>query len=353
MLLPLDVGHVLKFYDLGTLENVTKAYHGFVNETVFVQTSEGHFVLRRNHRRLNEESHRYRHAMMLWLNEQGFPAPDLLPTRDGETLLVLDGRSYEITRYISGHEYDPANPEHLLGVGEMLARYHHAISGFDAPPGEPPLRYNAHNVMALSERLLERDIMGELYDILTWYDTRAAHLRSILPDSQYENLPHLVIHGDIHRDNFLFVNNEVVSLLDYDQAAWDARIVDLADAIVGFASDCSAKSNIMNWGVYPGPFIEECADMLVASYQSVVPLTYAEIAALPIVIELLWLQGELGRVFSTPEGAPDYHMNVLEQGRWLSAWLNERAGHLVETWSQGNSPQGQHGRYSRMAAAAA
>ncbi|NJN68834.1 MAG: homoserine kinase [Chloroflexaceae bacterium] len=341
MLMPLDIGRVLSFYDLGTLESATRAYRGYVNETVFVQTSQGRFVLRRNHRRLSEEVHRYRHTLITWLVRRRFPTPPVLPTRDGDTLLVLEGRSYEVMPFVNGKDYDSTHPGQLDNVGATLAHYHRAVADFALPLGEQSVRYSAQNVMALTERLIERDVMSELSDILRWYDTRAAHLRSVLSSEAYEQLPHVVIHGDIHRDNFLFVNNEVAALLDFDQVAWDGRIADLADAIVGFATDCITTSNMLTWGVYTGPIIEECATRLVAAYAAVAPLSEAEVWALPLIIELLWLQGELGRVFSTPEGAPDYHLNVLEQGRWLSNWMSERSDHLVRRWS---FPRPERGR---------
>lgn len=345
--MPLDIGRVLQHYELGTLENVSKAFHGFVNETVFIKTSQGRFVVRRNHRRHSEEMHRYRHALMARLCEQNFPAPHLIPTRDRETLLVLDGRSYEITPYIDAKDYDPSHPDQIRSVGEVLAHYHRAIKGFPAPPGDHAPRYSGHDVMALSERLLERDVMGDLYDMLMWYDLRAAKLRNLTLEP-YARLPHLVIHGDVHRDNLLFQNDEVVALLDYDQAAWDARIADIADLVVGFTTDCTSTSNIITWGVYKGPIAVECATELLAGYNSVFPLTEPEITMLPVIIELLWLQGELGRVFSTPEGAPDYHLNVLDQGRWLSEWMQDHAEYLVARWN--NLPELS---FKRMTASAA
>ncbi len=334
MLMPIDIANVLKHYDLGALESATRAIHGFVNETAFVKTSEGRFVLRRNQRRLSEETHRYRHALIAWLQGSDFPCPTFIPTRTGDTLLVLDGFTYEVMPFIDAHEYNPENPQHLLAIGTILAQYHLAIDGFDPPPmlGEQTPRYHSHDVMALSERLLERDIMGDLYEELMWYDLRAAKLRALLPDDAYERLPHLVAHGDVHRDNFLFQYNDVVALLDYDQATWDVRITDLADAIVGFTTDCTVPRMPNTWGIYKGPIDEECATRLLASYHAVAPLTPAEISSLPILVELVWLQGELGRVFSTPEGAPEYHQDVLNQGRWLSEWLEEHSEHLIERW---------------------
>lgn len=333
MLMPMDISKVLKCYDLGTLESATKAFHGFVNETVHIKTSQGDFMLRRNHRNASEESHRYRHALIAWLKEQDFPCAEYIPTRDGDTLCVLDGRTYEIMPFIDARDYDPSRPQELSSIGETLAQYHLAIQGFDDPPEYDHPRYSPQDVMALTERLLERDMMGDLYDDLLWYDSRAAQLRSLLPKEAYERLPHVLVHGDVHRDNFLFVDDEVVALLDYDQVTWDARITDLADAIVGFASECSEPKPLLNWGVYKGPFSEDCATRIVSAYDSVSPLTMAEISALPLLIEMLWLQGELGRVFSTPEGAPEYHRDVLAQGRWLSQWMGEHREHLVERWS--------------------
>jgi homoserine kinase type II len=333
MLMTLDIANVLKQYNIGTLESSSKAFHGFVNETNLVKTSKGQFVVRRNQRRLSEESHRYRHALIQWLNDNNFPTPPVIPTRNGDTLLTMGGRSYEVFPFIDGVDYDSVHPNQLYSVGETLAHYHDLTTDFPAPIGEQRPRYSAQDVMALSERLLERDMMGDLYDDLMWYDMRAAQIRAIITNDVYTRLPHVVVHGDVHRDNFLFRNDEVVALLDFDQAVWDARISDLADAIVGFASECSNHLMFSSWGVYKGPINEDCSTRLLAAYGTVSPLTRAEIMLLPLMIELHWMQGELGRVFSTPEGAPDYHLSVLQQGRWLSQWLANMTETLLTRWS--------------------
>jgi len=351
MLMSLDIAKALKFYDLGSLESATKAFHGFVNETVFIRTSEGRFVMRRNQRGASEESLRYRHALISWLHERDFSCPWFIPTRDGDTLLSMDGRIYEIMPFIDGKDYDSTRPQQLFGVGEILAQYHLAIQGFEPPSREQSPRYSTQNVMAVSERLLERDMMGDLHEELVWYDLRSAQLRSLLPSSTYQKLPHVVVHGDVHRDNFLFDHNdEAVALLDYDQVTWDARITDLADAIIGFSSECSTPKPMMSWGVYKGPFSEDCATQLIAAYDAVAPLTISEISALPRLIELSWLQGELGRVFSTSEGSPEYHRDVLGQGRWLSRWINDRYDQLVERWT--NLHKESFARFSSSASAA-
>lgn len=335
MLTTSHIERLLTFYDLGKLQRVTQAYHGNVNETAFIQTSRGHFVVRRNQQRLNDATHRYRHNLINRLNERGFPAPMLIPTRDGATLLRLDGRLYEVQAYIDGKDYDPDRPQQLVSIGTTLAAYHAAVQGFALPPDQAQPRYSSRSIMALTERLIECDVMGDLSASLAWYDARAAQLRAALPSASYVRLPHCVIHGDMHSGNLRFVGDRVVALLDYDQVAWDARIVDLADALVSFATTRDSTNQLM-WGTFSGPLDETRAARLITGYTSVSPLTPAEIAALPTLVELLWLQGELARVASTLEGSPDYHLDILHQGRWLSKWMREHGERMADHWAELN-----------------
>ncbi len=335
MLTLIDIEQILTFYDLGELYGVTQAYRGFVNETAFINTSAGRFVVRRNHRRLSEAAHLYRHALINRLVANDFPTPALVPTRNGETLLRLDGRLHEILTFVQGTDYAPQRPQQLASIGKTLAHYHQIVRDMPPPLEEPTLRYSPMNAMALIETLLVRDIMGELYVPLSWYSKRTAQLRQTLSEKLYLSLPHCVIHGDIHRDNILFANDDVLALLDFDQTTWDARLVDIADALVAFAT-ATDKSGKMMWGLFQGPLDEEQSTRFIAAYAEVAPLTPGEITALPVMVELLWLQGELGRVISTPEGAPDYHQSVLDQGQMLSEWMEQHRKQLIARWNKVN-----------------
>jgi homoserine kinase type II len=333
MLTTNDITRVLAKYDLGTLAGVVQTLRGYVNETAVVQTCCGRFVVRRNHRRLREADHHYRHQLINWLVEHNFPTPAIVSARDGSTLVGLDGRYYEIQVYIAGSDHDPSRLQQLLSIGGTLARYHSIVRDFTPRPALVEPRYCAITILRLIERLLERDPLGELSESLAWYDRRAATLRRKLPGQLLDSLPHLVIHGDIHSDNLLFNGDDVSALLDYDQVSWNPRLDDLADALVSFAT-ASSVPGWTPWGVFQGPLDEERALRLISGYAAVAPLTPLELTHLPTIIELIWLQGELGRVISTPEGAPDYHQEVLGQGRSLSDWITERSARLVETWTE-------------------
>lgn len=327
MLTSSDIARVLSCYDLGATEGLAATGHGFVNETALVATQRGRFVVRRNHRRFSLAAHRYRHALIEWLCRSGVPTAPLVATRQGDTLLLLDGRAYEVQLYLDGRDYDPASPAQAAAVGEALAAYHRAARSFPQRPDDAEPRYVPGVLNGLVERLLERDVMGELHEPLAWYSERAARLRARLSDEAYAALPHLPIHGDVHADNFRFVGDRVSGLLDFDQVAWDARVVDLADALVAFAT-AAGGAEAQGWGVFRGPLDEPRAASLLGAYGAVAPMSTAEAEALPVVLEVLWLRGELGRVLSTPEGAPDYHLEVLAQGCRLVAWLEDHAAAL-------------------------
>jgi homoserine kinase type II len=331
MLTATDITQVLAHYDLGTLHSTISSCRGMVNETAFVQTNKGKFVVRRNSRSANVDMLRYRHQLITHLHENNVPTPRLLPTQAGSTLLDLDGRFYEVMNFVAGEALNPKRPQQFVNAGVTLALYHKAVENYKAPPDAARLRYAPQSLLALNEVLMKRDFfMGDLSSTLSWYDGRAGRLRKMLSEKSYGALPHLVIHGDIHLDNVLFAQDRVVALLDYDQVAWDTPVADLADALVAFAS--VDKPKVTHWGVFNGPLDEERAAKVIEGYASVRKLSRAEMDALPILLEVHWLQGAMGRVFSTPEGAPDYHLSVLDQGLSLSYWLNERRDRLIEHW---------------------
>lgn len=201
MLTTAEICHVLACYDLGEPLRAWEATVGRVNETVFVETGRGRFVVRRNHWRFSEAALRYRHALMIWLGERGIPTPVPLPAHGGDTLVASGRRFYEVCPFVAGTSYDPSLPLQLEQLGATLARYHQAVLGYPAPPQFTPARYGGGAALALREQLVEQDVMGDLADLIAWYSRQAAQLHVLLPTEMYARLPALVIHGDIHADN--------------------------------------------------------------------------------------------------------------------------------------------------------
>ncbi len=334
MLTHAEVERILTGYDLGQLRNMTTATRGYVNETAFIHTTEGRFVLRRSHRRLNEEQQRYRHALIAWLYRHDFPVPPLIPAKNGDTLQVQNGRYIEVMQFVPGGDFDQDNPNHLWSAGRVLAQMHNLLEDYPKPPDNVHPRYIPEHALRLIEIVLERDVMGDLAEPLIWYDRRAARIRKVLSEEMYSTLPKVVIHGDVHRDNFLFSHSDITAVLDYDQVSWQSPIADLADALVAFASEPKTKGLVNTWGVFTGPLNRSHALDIITAYHSVRPLSVSDLTNLLNTLEVIWLHGELGRVVSTPEGAPEYHEAVLGQGRQLLDDLDRQRDAILTEWQQ-------------------
>ncbi|WP_298816327.1 homoserine kinase [Chloroflexus sp.] len=323
-----DIARVLALYEVGELRSSRPASHGAINETAFVETTVGRFVMRRNRRHIGLQSIRLRHRLLEWLRQRGFPAPRVLPARNGETVVIINDRVYELSVFIIGDEFNPTRPRQLSDVGRVLASYHRAVSDFPDPPPPPPSRYLPSGLSSLTERLITRDLLGDLTVILHWYERRIAELRRQLSDEAYAALPHLLIHGDMHRDNLIFRGDAVAALIDYDQICIDARLVDVVDALVDMAIG-PPPPNWSMWGVYRAPLDLERVRLLLRAYNAIMPLSRNEAQALPAMLETVWLQGNLRRALSTPDAEPDYHLELLGQGQWLSKWMDENRAHIL------------------------
>lgn len=115
----------------------------------------------------------------------------------------------------------------------------------------------------------------------------ARKLEEILGDDSFASLPKLVVHNDFGPMNLICSDNLVVGLLDFDFAAWDARVVDLAMALTWLSEDPNmlipyntsqgdkkwALNNHWSKSVYHG----YCAALDL-------PLTSVEIRALPYML---------------------------------------------------------------------
>jgi Ser/Thr protein kinase RdoA (MazF antagonist) len=260
------------------------------------------------------------------LRQSGFPAPTILPSASGDTLLILGGEFYEIQTYIEGGGYDHNQPEHFQEAARILARYHTCVEGF-APQalrglGElyspTILHANLNNLAKAWE--LDRD--PEMSQIVHQLEAHADDLTTRF--AGHGDLPRLVIHGDYYADNLIFEHgydsaHRIVGVVDYDKARWQPRVVELAETLIYFASP---RSGHLRHLVYPGFLEWESFERFLHYYTSVVKLDESETHALPDYIRCIWLQVSLQRLCEKerrPPEALDALREVLALGEWAEA----------------------------------
>jgi Ser/Thr protein kinase RdoA (MazF antagonist) len=102
-----ELEHLLSHYALGALCAFQRVEHGYVNETWIVDTTAGrHIVRRRHHCLARPRLVAAQHALIRHLRGAGFPAPHVCRTRHGSSYLELQGRLYEVHKFVPGERLD-------------------------------------------------------------------------------------------------------------------------------------------------------------------------------------------------------------------------------------------------------
>ena len=100
------------------------------------------------------------------------------------------------------------------------------------------------------------------------------------------NLPRGIVHGDLFRDNALFVDDKLTGVIDFYHACEDFYVMDIA-------------ITLNDW-----THTELEAELLLGAYQKVRPLEQSEIDHLPIFRKLAAMRFALTRLISGGDGAP-------------------------------------------------
>lgn len=195
-----------------------------------------------------------------WLDGRGLPVSAPLPASDGSLQIEVDGAaSVGLQRQIDGELLDATDERQVHAAGSALARLHGALAEYP----------DAGQVVArrVSRRALAERIGG-------WLDSRTEHLpeverravRRLVAEAPDEPLPSRLVHGDFRSANVLCAADDVVAVLDFEEARIDHRVVELARSAVLLGT------RYHEWGPVP----PQVHATFLAGYRSVQPLTPVE-----------------------------------------------------------------------------
>jgi homoserine kinase type II len=317
-----ELARVLSYYDLGELRTTRRIERGFVNENWVTETAQGRYFLKRRHPDLRRpDLICAQHDLVEWLGQAGFPAPTIVPTVSGETFLVLDSEFYEIHEYIEGQPYDHDRPAHFNEAALTLGRYHTHVKGF-APQALRNLDelYSPTILSGNLTRLTEAwglDHDPDLAQVAGQLEVHALDLAARF--AGHGSLPYLVIHGDYYAGNLLFDDDRIIGVVDYDKARWQPRVVELAEALIYFASP---RPGYLKHLVYPGFLDWEPFTRFLRSYAFVAVPDENEVRALADYVRCIWLSVSLQRLLEKgprPATALEAMREVLALGDWAKA----------------------------------
>lgn len=281
-------------FDVGDWREVQPLPAG-KSQHYLLTTTLGRFVLRRSYRSKTAEAVRFEHELVAHLRAGGFPAPEFVPTVEGEPCAEVDGRLWRMALFVSGSAASAEVPGQVEAVAEALARYHRLVEGFSAgvPAPEAPLV-----PVALAERLAA--VPTEERFLAALPEGLAAPLRFALAEGRtvhrrleqlYRVLPMTIIHAGCRRGSALFDGGRLRVVLDFDSAHHEARALDVAVAVHDFAKVYGDPAS----PDYKVHLDRAVAARFVTAYQRVAPLAPEELEAVPMLLVAKRLKRALGR----------------------------------------------------------
>lgn len=204
-----------------------------------------------------------------WLHGQGLPVSAPVPAQDGRLQVEADRVSMGLQREIVGDLLDTADLHQVRAAGAVLARLQDALAAYPDADQIPAFA-------VASQPLTAR--------VTDWLDSRADHapvaardiLRGLVAGAPPDRLAWQLVHFDFRSANILCAGGDVVGIIDFEEARYEHRLVDLARSAIMLGT------RYHNWG----PVSAEVRAAFLTGYESVRPLTPQEAGWLDIL--LLW-----------------------------------------------------------------
>ncbi|PRX11755.1 UNVERIFIED_ORG: homoserine kinase [Martelella mediterranea] len=295
-----DLKGFLQAYDTGELLSFKGIAEGVENSNFLLHTDRFPLILTLYEKRVDENDLPFYLGLMQHLAERGISCPLPLPRSDGALYGTLCGRPAALISFLEGMWLRKSEARHCRELGVALARMH--IAGQDFP-------LRRENALSLKGWVDLWDKSAARADeVQTGLESEISEELALLEDRWPVDLPEGVIHADLFPDNVFFIGDTLSGVIDFYFACNDFLAYDLAVCLNAWCFEKDRSFNVTK------------AKALIEGYQSVRPLSAAEIEALPLLARGSALRFFLTRLYdwlTTPEGALVVKKDPLEYLRYL------------------------------------
>ncbi len=268
-----DLTAWLARYALSPLVDLEPIKSGIENTNYFVTTERERLVLTL-YERLPAEDLPFYLNLMAHLAHHGVPAPAPVADRSNTYFSMLNNKPASLVTRFEGSPQMHPGESHCAQIGRALGQLHVATATFRSRHANP--RGAAWRTQAA--RAVKRFLTpGQLELLESEMDAQRKVAR--------RQLPHSAIHGDLFRDNALFVDGRLSGIIDFGFAATDGLAYDLAITVNDWCieQDCTLDSRR--------------TQALIDAYISVRPLSVDEREAWPLLLRLGALRFWLSRLY--------------------------------------------------------
>jgi len=195
---------------------------GHENTSYCVETNSGRYVL------THFDQKSLKHAtnlanLLVYLIDQGIrTSPVIVPSN--EPIVVLHSeKPVMLKRYVDGDVTANLTGNMLVQLGEEMARLHKIPAPAYLPQSFPYGRSYFPEVINSN--------LGHAY--IGWLSEKNSYLQERIP----HHLPMALIHGDVFFDNMIVQGDQLMAIIDFEEACHYYRSFDLGMVIVGACRD--------------------------------------------------------------------------------------------------------------------
>lgn len=273
-------------YDIGELMSLKGIAEGVENTNYMLHTSRGYYFLTLYEKRVDPKDLPFFVGLMEHCASRGLNCPQPVKNRKGNSLGELAGRPAAIITFLEGISVRRPNNAHCAALGGALAQFHKAGEGFSIRR-ENALGPEGWQKLAVQCAARADEVAPGLAALI---EEEVAYLSARWP----KNLPDGVIHADLFPDNVFFLGDKLSGLIDFYFACNDFYAYDVAICLNAWCFEIDGSFNVTK------------GKALLSNYNSVRPLSNAEVEALPLLARGSALRFLLTRTFdwlNVPPGA--------------------------------------------------
>lgn len=226
-----DLNDWIEKFNFKDIVNFKGISSGVTNSNYLIQTAHSNYILTIFEHNNIEELPFYI-DLMTYLAKENFLCPRPIENKNGQALGLLKEKPALMVSFLDGKEKAIRSPKSCYLVGQYLAKLHLTANNF------PQLNKNTRGLDWVSDMYLnlKKYLSLENQGILELEINYHKEMDKV-------ELPEGIIHGDLFKDNVLFLNDKVSGFIDFYYACNEKFIYDIAIAINDWCIDQDGQIN--------------------------------------------------------------------------------------------------------------
>ena len=198
---------------------------GNENSNYCVETNSGKYVLTLCDQKSLKQATDLE-SLLVHLTEHGIRTSRVVMPLEGPDVILHDQKPVMLKRHVDGEITANLSGNLLDQLGEEMARLHEISAPSYLPESFP---YGRSYFPEVIDSNLD-------HTYINWLSEKNAYLQKRIP----QNLPMTLIHGDVFFDNLIVQGDQLMAIIDFEEACYYYRSFDLGMAIVGTCRDRQA-----------------------------------------------------------------------------------------------------------------